>query len=117
LFRSQESKVLGRDIGEGETGAIITVLHNDTDSPRGFGELLDDAFLQKWKTAYTTSFAGKQYNDGTAGLVVCGIEPVTEIEGPIGMRLIARIIMEMVNWHGEIVCGIEFLEIYGVASR
>jgi hypothetical protein len=40
-------------------------------------------------------------------LVVCGIEPVTEVERATAVRFIQRIIVKMINWDREVVFWVE----------
>jgi hypothetical protein len=65
--------------------------------------LPENALLQVWQAPTSVGFASEKQNYGTASFVVGGIEPVPEIEFVVRMGFISRLVLEEVDWDGDVV--------------
>lgn len=80
------------------------------------GQLGDDALLQEGQAVGTVRLAALQDDDGPAFPVVAGIKPVPQRKRGVGMRLIYRVIVEMVDWNLNGARWVEFLKVPGNKS-
>ncbi len=111
LLGCQESQAFGAKVVEGDAGAIVTVLEDNSQSSRRLRELMRYAFLQKWEALNPIRLPAAENNHRASRLVELGVEPVAQVEGAIGMRLVYGIATEMIDRDGELVFRVDGLEI------
>lgn len=103
LFRRQESQALRSQIRGWEAGAVVSVLQHHANTAGGLGQLVEDALLEEYQAPRRIRLSRLQHDHGAAGLVVGGVEPVSQVVLAIAVRLVAGIVVEVVNWHREVI--------------
>ena len=83
------------------------MLKNDTQAVRSFGDLVHNTLLEKGKTARSIGLSAEKDEDRTAGLVVRVVEPVPQVEGLVAVRFVPSLVMEEVDWHGDVVLWVQ----------
>jgi hypothetical protein len=107
LIRSQEPQICSREIWSRETGPIISMLENNTNTMCSHCQIVEQAFLQVYQTSSSIRLSRLQDDHWSAGSVVCRIEPVSQIEEIATVRFVEGIVVEVVDWDGEVVGGVE----------
>ena len=86
LARVEEPQVVGRERLDRERLTVVAVLEDDADAMRRPAEDVEDALAQERDAACAVRLAAVEEEDGPAGLVVRGVEPVALREGGVGRR-------------------------------
>lgn len=107
LVCGEEAHVLGRQVRHREAGAVVPVLQDDAEAIGRLTQLRDDPLLEKGKAALAGRLAGLEHDDGPAWLIMACIEPVSEIEEAIRVRLIDGVIVEVVDWDRDVVLWVQ----------
>lgn len=103
LLDGEEAQVLGGGRLCREAGAVVSVLHDDADAAEGLCKDRDDAMLEERDTRGAVELARVQDDDGATGAVAGRVEPVAEVELGVRVRLVARVVVEVVDGHGQLV--------------
>jgi hypothetical protein len=83
------------------------MLENDAQSLRSLSDLVNDTLLEKGKTACSVGLSTEKHKNRTARLVVRVIEPVSQVEGLVAVRLVPCLVVEEVDWYGDVVLWVQ----------
>ena len=83
------------------------MLEDDTKTISSLDDLVNDSLLKEREATFSISFSTKKNKDRSAGLVVRVVKPVPQVERLVTMRLVPCLIMEEVDWHGNVVLGVQ----------
>lgn len=103
LLGCEEPKTFCAQIGCRETRAIVAMLQDNANPIGGIGQPGYYAFLQVWQPESRIVFTTLQDYDRTPGLVLGRIEEVSQIEGSVRVRLVLRLVEEVVDGNRDIM--------------
>lgn len=88
LERRKEPVRVGGEVADGEALSVVAMLVDDTDAACRFGEDAEDTGFEEGDATGAVRLAAAEEDDGSAGLVELGVEPLLDPRG--GRRSIVR---------------------------
>jgi hypothetical protein len=83
------------------------MLENNSNAMCSYCQIVKQALLQVYQTPRSIRLSRLQNDHRSAGFVVCRIEPVSQIEEIAAVGFVEGVIVEVVDWDGEVVGGVE----------
>ena len=109
LLGRQECQMIGARIIVRVALAVVPVLQNHAHTIEFLHQNLNEPGAEIGKATGSAGLASNIEKDRSAGLVVRVVVVVALSECSLGMRLIARAVWEMVDWHVDVICWVHQL--------